>query len=184
MADVNLWAVAGGVAIYAGGLGTELLRGVLTRSASRTEREDARTQQRQDRREDFEVAALLELQEVILVMARQVGVGIVSDDTHFRATGSWRRGAPLLPDEAGGEASLVAGRTFLKLKPRIPSAELRTVLEAFHYSCTEVTLSPPGDGHNDQAMHDEGMRRAAAMTDRLVAAQDAIDARIRDLYAT
>jgi hypothetical protein len=107
----------------------------------------------------------------------------MSDDNHFRTTGSWKRGAPLLPDEAGGEASLVAGRTFLKLKPRIPSAELRTVLEAFHDSCTKVTLSPAGDGHNDQAMYHEGMRRAAAMTDRLEAAQDAIGARIRDLYA-
>lgn len=89
----------------------------------------------------------------------------------------------MLPDEAGGEVSLVAGRAFLKLKPRVPGAELRATLEAFHDSCVQATLSPAGDGNNDKAMYDEAMQRMTAMATRLEAAQDAIGARIRDLYA-
>lgn len=184
---MTFWTIAltafGAVATFALGLFADAWRTRLGIQAAKKERDELRTLARQDRREDFEVAALLELQEVVLTMARQIGLGHHSDEMHYRNTGSWISGAPPLPDAAGGETSLLAGRTFLKLKPRLPSQSLRQVLEEFHDSCSNAALSPAGDGTNDAAMRSESIRRMGVMTERLEAVQDALGSRIRELYA-
>ncbi len=117
-------------------------------------------------------------------MARQVGQGNHSDEMHYRTTGSWIAGASPFPEAAGGEASLAAGRSFLKLKARIPSDDLRRTLEEFREACTAATLTPAGDGANDAAMRAEATERMTLMASRLESAQDAIGARVRELYAT
>lgn len=182
------WTIAltaiGAVGTFALGLFADAWRTRLGMKIAQDERDALRALARQDRREDFEVAALLELQDVILIMARQIGIGHHSDEMHYRATGSWIVGAPLLPDAAGGDASLVAGRSFLKLKPRVPSDDLRHTLETFQDSCGFAALTPPGDGTNDAAMRSEATRRMGLMSDELEAAQNAIGARVRVLYAS
>jgi hypothetical protein len=56
--------------------------------------------------------------------------------------------------------------------------------ELLHAPCTSAALTPAGDGTDDVALRSEAIRRMGLMTDRLEAAQDAIGARIRELYAT
>ncbi|MGY2702566.1 hypothetical protein [Nocardioides sp. HB32] len=184
---MTTWTIAltaaGAVGTFALGMFADAWRTRLGIKAAKNERDDLRAIARQDRRDEFEVAALLELQDVIVMMARQVGIGHNSDEMHYRATGSWKAGAPLLPDEAGGEKSLEVGRSFLRLKPRVPSADLRRVLDDFHRSCKSAQLTPDGDGTNDASMRSEAIRRFESMADHLEVAQDAIGARIRELYA-
>lgn len=184
---MTIWTIAltaaGAVGTFALGMFADAWRTRLGIKAAKNERDDLRAIARQDRRDEFELAALLELQDVILMMARQVGIEHHSDEMHYRGTGSWKTGAPFLPDEAGGERSLEVGRSFLKLKPRIPSPDLRRVLENFHRSCVSTQLTPGGDGTNDAAMRSEAIRRLESMSDHLEVAQDAIGVRIRELYA-
>jgi hypothetical protein len=183
MVDVDLWALAGGAALYAGGLGTEIVRSTLARSAAERQISIERKQHRQDRREDFELEALLELQEIVLLMARQVGVGLTVHEEHYKATKRWKAGAPPLPDEAGGEGSLVVRRAFIKFKSRLPSEDLRESLLAFQNAVHDASLSPPGDGSNDEEMRARSYRLIKAMSTQLNVTQEALGSRIRELHA-
>lgn len=111
------------------------------RRALHRERE-ARREQRLDairlRRTQFERETLLELQDVVLKLARHTGRGNYEDVVAHHKSGNWRKA--LLSDEVN-KGSQEAQASLNRLRVRVRDEEIRRLAATFSETCAQVFMS-------------------------------------------
>jgi hypothetical protein len=118
--------IVAGTAVVSGALG--LLGGVLIEHLRTRGAQKARTEARQDQRDDFQRQTLLELQETVARFARAIGRSFHHDTVAHKQTGEW--GHSLYGDELSEE--LLASTVRLRiLAERVRDDELRPLVYGF-----------------------------------------------------
>ena len=143
------------------GFGTKFLTDLfhdqrLSRRESEARRE-ARRDQLQQRRSDFQRQNLLELQESCMKLVRSGARQHLADKAAFKTTGKWQK--HLLPEDVNDE-SYLAQRATTILTVRIGDAEVRQLVVDLKLRCAElgcVANLERGDLVLDKAglIHDE-----------------------------
>ncbi|HLQ14433.1 MAG TPA: hypothetical protein VK256_01055 [Candidatus Eisenbacteria bacterium] len=132
--------IVAGTAVLSGGLG--LLGGILIEHLRTRRDRAARTESRQDQKDDFQRQTLLDLQEAVARFGRAVGRAHHQDIMAHRESGKW--GRSLLGDDLDQE--YVASQVHLQLlRERARDDELRRLATRFQNLGVLVTMSQSKD---------------------------------------
>lgn len=180
MAELPLWVVlALPFSGYLAAAATEYLRGKQMLVREREGRREAREAARQDARDTFERDTLIELQDAISALMRNVGQIHFQNEVEYRQSGLW--GRKLLPDEIGSEPQASRAHNFDRLRVRALDEDVRRLCEQW-WSSAARSMVPALQGEDDE----EARLRAIAEWQRTSAifpeVMERIGSRLRELF--
>lgn len=182
MTELPFWVIlALPLAGYLAAAATEYLRGQQTLTREREARRENREAARQDARDTFERDTLIELQDAISAVMRNVAQIHLENEIEFRRSGLWGRKA--FPEEIGGEPQRVRTHNFQRLRVRVLDGDLRSLLDQWWLYASK-SMVPALREEGDQ----EARLRATADWERAMAifpeVMERTGSRLRDLFTT
>jgi hypothetical protein len=178
---VSLWVViALPFAGYLAAAATEYLRGRQALIREREARAEERFAARQDTRDAFERTTLLEFQDAIAALMRNMARVHHESEMEYRRSGTW--GREKLSEEIGGEPSIQLVRNFQRLRVRLLDDALRKKSTEWLEVSSPTTLGAMRDEEDVIARQraDTALAHSASLYKELT---EAIGERLRFLIA-
>ncbi len=178
---VPLWvAIALPFAGYLAAAATEYLRGRQTLIREREARAEERLVARQDAKDAFERTTLLEFQDAMAALMRNIGRIYHEAEMEYRRSRTW--GRVKLPEEIGGEQSIQLVRDFQRLRVRLLNDALREKSAEWWAASIPATLGAMRDEDDAAARQraEAALARSGALYQEL---SEAVGERLRFLIA-